>query len=114
MFVENDTGSISDRLSVNDRSGTQTNSSRIDSLCISKANKKTLPQNKGFMSYNSQNYLSVPSKPSYQSKALRAWLTTLIATKIERFFTTWYLWFLKLYYLFESEFVKNKKVSEDF
>ena len=69
MFVENDSGSASDRSSANGR--TETNSSR-NSLYNSKVNGKTIPQNKVSQTQNSKNYLSVPSKPSYQSKALRA------------------------------------------
>ena len=72
MFVENDSGSASDRMSVNGRSETETNSSRRDSLYNSKVNKKLIPKNKAFQAQNSKNYLSVPSKPSHQSKALRA------------------------------------------
>lgn len=72
MYVEVDTGSLNDALSANDRSETETNSSRRNVFQNSKVTKKILPQNKNFLTQNLSNYSSVPSKPSHQSKALRA------------------------------------------
>mgnify|MGYP006869346207 CR=1 FL=1 len=83
MFVDTETISLSDRLSANDRS--ETNSSRRDSLYNSKVDKKPI-QNKNMLNQNLKSYSSVPSKPSAQSKALRAWLSKINANKNRKIF----------------------------
>lgn len=72
MFVDADSGSVSDVVEVVGRSESQASSSRADVLHNSKASKRNLPQTSHFLAQNLKNYSSVPSKQSSQSRVLRA------------------------------------------
>lgn len=72
MFVDADSGSVSDVVDVIERSESQVSSSRGDMLHNSKVNKKVVSQNSHFLAQNFKNYSSVPSKQSAQSRTLRA------------------------------------------